>query len=134
MVDAGDPPLTPLPGYRIPRNDRPTLGADRTATTLQTGLMSAHVQLGEFLRARRAEVSPESVGLARRGSYRRVAGLRREEVAQLAGVLLARAGQGGPASPRGSSGAHTAIVNPPKRTERRPDRAGRRDAGSEACR
>ena len=48
--------------------------------------MSANVQLGEFLRARRGEVSPESAGLVSQGSYRRVAGLRREEVAQLAGV------------------------------------------------
>lgn len=48
--------------------------------------MSANVQLGEFLRARRAEISPESLGLVEQGSYRRVTGLRREEVAQLAGV------------------------------------------------
>ena len=49
-------------------------------------VMTANVQLGEFLRARRAEITPESVGLAAAGSYRRVAGLRREEVARLAGV------------------------------------------------
>ncbi|MDL5156218.1 helix-turn-helix transcriptional regulator [Actinomycetospora termitidis] len=48
--------------------------------------MTANVALGDFLRARRSEVSPESVGLAAVGSYRRVAGLRREEVAQLTGV------------------------------------------------
>jgi transcriptional regulator with XRE-family HTH domain len=42
-------------------------------------------ELGEFLRARRARVTPESAGLRTVGS-RRVPGLRREEVAVLAGV------------------------------------------------
>ncbi|NSC25505.1 helix-turn-helix domain-containing protein [Streptomyces albus subsp. chlorinus] len=41
--------------------------------------------LGEFLRARRAGVRPQDVGMASYG-VRRVAGLRREEVAVLAGV------------------------------------------------
>ena len=41
--------------------------------------------LGEFLRARRQQVGPEELGLPAGGS-RRVAGLRREEVALLAGV------------------------------------------------
>ncbi|MFD8544609.1 helix-turn-helix transcriptional regulator [Streptomyces sp. NPDC059649] len=42
-------------------------------------------QLGEFLRARRAAVRPDEVGMPSHG-VRRVAGLRREEVAVLAGV------------------------------------------------
>jgi transcriptional regulator with XRE-family HTH domain len=41
--------------------------------------------LGEFLRSRRARIRPEDVGLPSYGR-RRVPGLRREEVAQLAGV------------------------------------------------
>ncbi|MEU4154738.1 helix-turn-helix transcriptional regulator [Streptomyces sp. NPDC026659] len=41
--------------------------------------------LGEFLRARRARIGPEEAGLPA-GSRRRVPGLRREEVAQLAGI------------------------------------------------
>ena len=41
--------------------------------------------LGEFLKARRAQVSPQEVGLPP-GLRRRTAGLRREEVALLAGV------------------------------------------------
>ncbi|MFH8220894.1 helix-turn-helix transcriptional regulator [Streptomyces sp. NPDC018057] len=41
--------------------------------------------LGEFLRARRARLRPQDVGMASHG-VRRVAGLRREEVAVLAGV------------------------------------------------
>lgn len=42
-------------------------------------------QLGEYLRARRELVTPETVGLPVAGT-RRVAGLRREEVALLAGI------------------------------------------------
>jgi len=45
------------------------------------------VQLGEFLHARRARVRPEDVGLPD-GGRRRVPGLRREELAQLAGVSV----------------------------------------------
>ncbi|MGW1620073.1 helix-turn-helix transcriptional regulator [Streptomyces sp. NPDC002172] len=41
--------------------------------------------LGDFLRARRADLRPQDVGMASHG-VRRVAGLRREEVAVLAGV------------------------------------------------
>jgi len=41
--------------------------------------------LGDFLRARRARVQPEDVGLVREPN-RRVSGLRREEVAALAGI------------------------------------------------
>ena len=42
-------------------------------------------RLGEYLRARRALVTPEQAGIAA-GSNRRVTGLRREEVALLAGI------------------------------------------------
>ena len=44
-------------------------------------------ELGEFLRARRAAVAPEQVGLPP-GRGRRTPGLRREEVALLAGVSV----------------------------------------------
>ncbi|MEU9688267.1 helix-turn-helix domain-containing protein [Amycolatopsis japonica] len=44
--------------------------------------------LGDFLQARRARLRPEDVGLRDFGSRRRVAGLRREELAQLAGVSV----------------------------------------------
>jgi transcriptional regulator with XRE-family HTH domain len=43
--------------------------------------------LGEFLQARRGRVRPEDVGLPN-GGRRRVAGLRREEIARLAGVSV----------------------------------------------
>ncbi|WP_406480902.1 helix-turn-helix domain-containing protein [Streptomyces sp. NBC_01615] len=47
----------------------------------------AHLnELGEFLRARRAELSPRTVGLPESGGPRRVSGLRREEVALLAAI------------------------------------------------
>ncbi|MGO4535993.1 helix-turn-helix domain-containing protein [Leifsonia sp. 2MCAF36] len=42
--------------------------------------------LGEYLRARRESLLPPDVGLAEDGRRRRVAGLRREEVAALAGI------------------------------------------------
>jgi transcriptional regulator with XRE-family HTH domain len=43
-------------------------------------------ELGAFLRARRAELRPSDVDLPEGGRQRRVAGLRREEVAQLAAI------------------------------------------------
>ncbi|MER6303679.1 helix-turn-helix transcriptional regulator [Kitasatospora sp. NPDC001539] len=58
--------------------------------------------LGDFLRSRRARIQPEEVGLSSHGR-RRVQGLRREEVAQLAGVSVdyyvrLEQGRGGSAS------------------------------------
>lgn len=44
--------------------------------------------LGEFLQARRARLRPEDVGVQDFGGRRRVQGLRRDEVAQLAGVSV----------------------------------------------
>jgi transcriptional regulator with XRE-family HTH domain len=45
-------------------------------------------ELGEFLRARRADLTPRDVGLPDTGAHRKVAGLRREEVAQLAAISV----------------------------------------------
>ncbi|MEU6394373.1 helix-turn-helix transcriptional regulator [Streptomyces sp. NPDC046939] len=45
-------------------------------------------ELGEFLRSRRARLRPEDLGLAHYEDRRRVPGLRREELAQLAGVSV----------------------------------------------
>jgi transcriptional regulator with XRE-family HTH domain len=59
--------------------------------------------LGDFLKARRAQLTPHEVGLPETGTHRKVAGLRREEVAQLAAIsvdYLTRLEQGRvPASP-----------------------------------
>ncbi|MGW9214669.1 helix-turn-helix domain-containing protein, partial [Embleya sp. NPDC055664] len=51
--------------------------------------MDARIELSEFLKSRRARLSPEDVGLRAYGGRRRVAGLRREELAGLAGVSVA---------------------------------------------
>ncbi|MFD8519049.1 helix-turn-helix domain-containing protein [Streptomyces capillispiralis] len=48
--------------------------------------MERRSPLGEFLMARRAQLGPDDVGLPRYGDRRRVPGLRREELAMLAGV------------------------------------------------
>jgi transcriptional regulator with XRE-family HTH domain len=45
-------------------------------------------ELGEFLKARRAELTPSTVGLPASTSVRRVPGLRREEVAALATISI----------------------------------------------
>ncbi|MGW0392429.1 helix-turn-helix transcriptional regulator [Streptomyces sp. NPDC003042] len=45
-------------------------------------------ELGDFLRSRRARIRPEDAGLVSFGGRRRVPGLRREELAQLAGVSV----------------------------------------------
>ncbi|MFF5538417.1 helix-turn-helix domain-containing protein [Streptomyces cinerochromogenes] len=51
--------------------------------------LDRRAELSEFLRSRRARLKPEDVGLAGFGRQRRVPGLRREELAQLAGVSVA---------------------------------------------
>ena len=48
--------------------------------------MTAGKPLGHYLRARRELVRPEAAGLPEGGGRRRVSGLRRSEVAQLAGI------------------------------------------------
>jgi transcriptional regulator with XRE-family HTH domain len=48
--------------------------------------MDAKRQLGDFLQARRSQLRPEDAGVATYGDRRRVRGLRREELALLAGV------------------------------------------------
>lgn len=51
--------------------------------------LDPRAELSEFLRTRRARLKPEDVGLRGFGRYRRVPGLRREELAHLAGVSVA---------------------------------------------
>jgi transcriptional regulator with XRE-family HTH domain len=55
---------------------------DTTATVVEVSVSNL---IGDYLRARRELVQPASVGLPVNG-VRRVAGLRREEVALLAGI------------------------------------------------
>ncbi|WP_052397990.1 helix-turn-helix transcriptional regulator [Streptomyces sp. NRRL F-5123] len=91
--------------------------------------------LGDFLRSRRARVAPKSAGLTS-GARRRVPGLRREEVAQLAGISVEyyqrlEQGRSGAPSPEvldalarvlrldAVERAHLlSLAHPPRRTER----------------
>ncbi|MGW8782843.1 helix-turn-helix domain-containing protein [Streptomyces sp. NPDC055796] len=50
--------------------------------------MNAKVRLGEFLQTRRSQLQPEDLGIPGYGERRRVPGLRREELASLAGVSV----------------------------------------------
>src|SRR5579875_3430255 len=50
--------------------------------------MDARADIREFLTTRRAKITPEQAGLPAYGTRRRVAGLRREEVAMLAGISV----------------------------------------------
>ncbi|WP_158581637.1 helix-turn-helix domain-containing protein [Actinomadura spongiicola] len=50
--------------------------------------MDVQSELSRFLKSRRARLRPEEVGLTSYGRQRRVPGLRREELAQLAGVSV----------------------------------------------
>ena len=50
--------------------------------------MDQRAEISEFLASRRARISPQSVGLPVAGRKRRVPGLRREEVAALAGLSV----------------------------------------------
>lgn len=54
----------------------------------QTGGVSEQTELGRFLRARRSRIRPDDVGLPTGTGYRRTPGLRREELATLAGVSI----------------------------------------------
>ncbi|MFI2430591.1 helix-turn-helix domain-containing protein [Streptomyces sp. NPDC018693] len=65
--------------------------AQSTAPAGTTGqaALDRRAELSEFLRSRRARLKPEDVGLPVFGRHRRVPGLRREELAQLAGVSVA---------------------------------------------
>src|ERR1700756_3396489 len=69
--------LTDYPARPVAR-----IGADMLAPRAAAVKSTA---LGDFLRARRQQVRPEDVGLIP-GARRRVAGLRREELAILAGI------------------------------------------------
>src|SRR5664280_3457122 len=63
-----------------PGSGRPTFGAEPGSGTGQSA------EFGQFLRVMRARMRPEAAGLPTTTAVRRVPGLRREEIAQLAGV------------------------------------------------
>ncbi|MFJ5800821.1 helix-turn-helix transcriptional regulator [Streptomyces decoyicus] len=60
------------------------MAPERTPTSGGSGGM----ELGRFLRARRTQTTPEQVGLAVGAGLRRTPGLRREELATLAGISI----------------------------------------------
>ncbi len=64
-------------------------GPVQDPTAESGGSLDQRAELSEFLRTRRARLKPEDVGLPDFGRHRRVPGLRREELAQLAGVSVA---------------------------------------------
>jgi transcriptional regulator with XRE-family HTH domain len=66
------------------------MAVDQTTSGGRTAVaLDRRAELGQFLRARRAALKPEALGLPGFGRRRRVPGLRREEVAQVAGVSVA---------------------------------------------
>jgi transcriptional regulator with XRE-family HTH domain len=50
--------------------------------------MGTAKEISEFLKSRRARITPDQAGLSAYGTRRRVSGLRREEVAMLAGISV----------------------------------------------
>lgn len=71
-------------------NDRPDHTAAEATADLGGEPIDPRAEISEFLRNRRSRLRPEDVGLAgSTGRHRRVPGLRREELAQLAGVSVA---------------------------------------------
>ncbi|MET7680270.1 helix-turn-helix transcriptional regulator [Streptomyces sp. NPDC005423] len=69
-------------------DDKPASSPEPAADPAGRSL-DRRAELSEFLRTRRARLKPEEVGLPDFGRHRRVPGLRREELAQLAGVSVA---------------------------------------------
>ncbi|MFG2296271.1 helix-turn-helix domain-containing protein [Streptomyces sp. NPDC048603] len=63
-------------------------GAATTAASPSAPGSASATALGAFLRSRRDRIRPEDVGLPVHGTRRRVPGLRREELALLAGVSI----------------------------------------------
>jgi hypothetical protein len=74
--------------------------------------MADRTQIREFLTTRRARITPEQAGLPVFGGGRRVAGLRREEVALLAGVSLDAARISAVNGRLASLGSHGALIQP----------------------
>ncbi|MET9085001.1 helix-turn-helix transcriptional regulator [Streptomyces sp. NPDC004237] len=62
---------------------------DHPLPSSEPASLDRRAELSEFLRTRRARLLPSDVGLPDFGRHRRVPGLRREELAQLAGVSVA---------------------------------------------
>lgn len=66
----------------------PHPGARRTVEGMAVSNDNTRNDIREFLSTRRAKITPEQAGLPVYGANRRVTGLRREEVALLAGISV----------------------------------------------
>src|ERR1700722_7827572 len=66
----------------------PTGPPQRSRNGRSLGFVDSGNEIRDFLTSRRARITPEQAGLPAYGGNRRVAGLRREEVALLAGVSI----------------------------------------------
>ncbi len=69
--------------FRVPTGPPSASGTERNLE-----VMDNRNEIRDFLTSRRARITPEQAGLPAYGGHRRVAGLRREEVAMLAGVSV----------------------------------------------
>ena len=72
-------------GDTHPGNDRPSHGGGGTDSVV---VVDNRNEVRDFLISRRAKITPDQAGLPAYGGNRRVPGLRREEVALLAGVSI----------------------------------------------
>ena len=77
-----DPGVTAVRGTQYPQSEVGRLYRG------EMGTIDLRHEVREFLSSRRARISPEQAGLPAYGGNRRVKGLRREEVALLAGVSI----------------------------------------------
>lgn len=82
-------PPTDGPGGTGPRGREEPAGPPGTESGRPTlGAMDSRSEISSFLTSRRAKLSPEQAGVPLYSGARRVPGLRREEVAHLAGVSV----------------------------------------------
>ena len=87
-MEPASPPDTDSAEVRVPVEGVPWQGLPRAASgRYARGAMDTRSEIREFLTSRRAKVTPDRRGLPDYGT-RRVPGLRREEVAVLAGVSV----------------------------------------------
>ena len=81
-----------MPGFRLRRAVQQVLlgvsdgHCHRPVKLRSVEAVDRKEDIREFLISRRAKISPDQAGIPNYGELRRVPGLRREEVAQLAGV------------------------------------------------
>ncbi len=83
----GQTPDLTTPALPAPGRDRHLSGVARENGSMVTEREVRSGALGDFLRSRRARVTPEAAGIVSYGA-RRVPGLRREELSLLAGVSV----------------------------------------------